>query len=73
MLTAIKALLAIIARLTQYAQQKQLLEAGYAQAVLGGVREAEDAIERARVARNSVNLDSDSVRDDPRNRDRPDA
>lgn len=69
MLTAIKALLAIVARLAQYAQQKQLLEAGAAQAILGGVREAEDAVERARAARADVRHDADSVRDDPNNRD----
>jgi len=69
MLTLIRALLSVASSLAQYAQQRQLLEAGRAQAILGGIREAEDAIDRARAARDSVRHDDDSVRDDRDNRD----
>ena len=69
MLTLIKALLSIASSLAQYAQQRQLLEAGRAQAILGGIREAEDAIDRARAARAGVRHDDDSVQSDPDNRD----
>lgn len=68
-LTLLKLLLSIASAIASYAERRQMLEAGAAQAVLKGVRDADEAIARARAARDAVRDDPDSVRDDPYNRD----
>lgn len=63
----LKAILSLAATLAEYFKNKQLMDAGAAQAVLKGIRDADDAIARANAARN--NADSLPVSDDPANRD----
>ena len=68
MLTFIQLLLTIVAQVTEYMNTKNLMDAGAAKAILKGVRDADDAINRAKRAR--ANADSVSVDDDQFNRDR---
>lgn len=68
-LTLLKLLLSIASAVATHVRERRLLEAGAAQAVLKGVRDADEAIRRARAARDAVRDDPDSVRDDPYNRD----
>lgn len=68
-LSLISAVLAIARSLIQWAEQNKWMEAGAAQAALQGLREADDAIAKARQARqdvrNSIARDPDGVlRDD---------
>lgn len=69
MLTLIKALLSFAGALSKWAADRQLMQAGEAQAILSGIAEAEHAIDKARRAAADVLHDNDSMRDDPDNRD----
>lgn len=69
MLALIRSLLSIVGSLTAWAQQRQLIQAGEAQAVLRGIEDADQAISAAYAARDRVRNDPDSMRDDPNNRD----
>jgi len=53
-LTLLKLLLSIASAVASYAERRQMLEAGAAQAVLKGVRDADSAIARARAARDAA-------------------
>ena len=64
----LKAFLSIAGSIAKIMEQKQLLDAGAAQAILKGVRDADDAITRAKFARD--NADSVPVDEDQFNRDR---
>lgn len=68
-LTLLKLLLSIASAVATHVRDKRLLAAGEAEAVLRGVREADDAIRRARAAAARV----DELPDDGRyDRDRRD-
>jgi len=54
----LSALLAIVRTFTGWLADKQLLDAGSAQAVLKGLQDADDAISRATKARELVRLDA---------------
>lgn len=69
MLGLIKALLSIASSLSEYAQQRQLIDAGEAKALLRGIKDADEAIARAARIRAGVDHSPGSVRDDPNNRD----
>jgi hypothetical protein len=69
MLTLIKALLSVAGSLSKWAADRQLIQAGEAQAIASGLAEADNAIDRARRAAAAVRHDDDSVRDDRDNRD----
>jgi hypothetical protein len=69
MLTLIKALLSVAGSLSKWAADRQLIQAGEAQAIASGIAEADHAIDRARRAAAAVRHDDGSVRDDPDNRD----
>lgn len=68
-LSLLRLLLQLASTVATHLRERRLLEAGAAQAVLKGVRDADEAIARARAARDAVRDDPDSVRDDPYNRD----
>jgi len=53
-LALLKGLLALSNSLTEYLRNKQLLEAGEAQAISEGLQNAQDAIQKAREARNTA-------------------
>jgi len=63
----LKLLLSFISSYTQYIRDKQLMEAGKAEAILKGINDADEAIKRANDARS--NVDSLPVDSDPNNRD----
>lgn len=63
----LKILLELANKVASYVRDKQLMEAGAAQAILRGVNDANDAIDRADNARR--NYDSLPVESDPQNRD----
>lgn len=63
----LKILLELANKVASYVRDKQLMEAGAAQAILRGVNDANDAIDRADTARR--NYDSLPVESDPENRD----
>lgn len=63
----LKLLLSFITSYTQYIRDKQLMEAGKAEAILKGINDADEAIKRANDARS--NVDSVPVNADPNNRD----
>lgn len=63
----LKILLELAKKVASYVRDKQLMEAGAAQAILRGVNDANDAIDRADNARR--NYDSLPVESDPENRD----
>ena len=65
-LTFIKLFLALADSLSKYARDKQLMDAGAAEAVLKGVNDANEAISRANRARNGELPDTS---DDENNRD----
>lgn len=65
-LTFLKLLLTIASSLAKYASEKKLMDAGAAEAVLKGVRDADEAVDRANLARKSGGVPVD---DDPNNRD----
>ncbi|HEY7823636.1 MAG TPA: hypothetical protein VIG24_12415 [Acidimicrobiia bacterium] len=71
MLSLIKALLSVVSHLSKFAADRQLIQAGEHKAIVAGIAEADDAINRARRAAAAVRHDADSVRDDPANRDNP--
>lgn len=54
----LSALLAIARTFTGWLQEKQLLDAGSAQAVLKGLQDADDAITHAKKARELVRIDA---------------
>jgi hypothetical protein len=63
----IKLFLTLASAMAEFAKTKRLMDAGAAEAVLKGVRDADDAINRANIARaNADKLPSDN---DPNNRD----
>ena len=64
----IKAVLSLANVLMKYASDKQLMDAGAAKSALKGLKQANAAIDKARLARESVKHDPDSMRDDPDNR-----
>ena len=66
-LPILKAVLSLASALMGYVRDKQLLDAGKAQANEAALRGMLDAISRAKRARQSV--DPDGVPDDPDNRD----
>lgn len=68
-LAALKALLSLASAVASYLAAKRLVDAGEAEAVAKGLREAHDAIARAQAARRAVDHGPDSVRDDLYNRD----
>jgi|AntRauTorcE11898_2_1112593.scaffolds.fasta_scaffold154932_2 hypothetical protein len=70
MIGLIRALLSIAGSLTSWAQQRQLIDAGAAQATLDGIRDADANIAKARAARDAVDHSDAGVRNDPDNRDR---
>ena len=63
----LKLILSLASTLAEYAKNKQLMDAGASEAILKGVRDADDAIRRADSARN--NADNISPVIDPNNRD----
>lgn len=65
----LKALLIVADRVASIIHDKQLLDAGAADEALRSIKGAQDAIGRARAARDAVRDDSDSVRNDPDNID----
>ena len=67
MVSILKLLLSIVGSLAKMAQEKQLLDAGAAKVILQGVKDADDAINRAKHARG--NVDSVPIDADPFNRD----
>lgn len=69
-LTLLRLFLSAASSIAELVKNKQLMDAGAAKAVLRGIKEADDAIRKARDARANVSHDPDSVRDDPHNRDR---
>jgi len=66
-LSVLKLFLLITQQIATYANNKQLLEAGQAQSILQGLKDAEETISRARIAR--ANYDSLPVDKDEANRD----
>lgn len=66
-LTLLKALVALVTSVANYLKDKQLIEAGAAQAVLKGLRDANDAIALANDARQ--HYDSLPIESDTENRD----
>lgn len=66
-LTLLKLFLSLASTFAKYAADKQLLEAGAAQSVLEGIKNANNAIARANDARS--NFDKLSVDKDESNRD----
>jgi hypothetical protein len=65
-LSILKFVLGVASALAEYAKNKQLIDAGAAQAVLKGVQDADEAISRANAARTGKLQDADT---DPNNRD----
>ena len=53
-LTLLKLLLSLASAVASHVRDKRLLEAGRAEAVLQGVRDADEAIARARAARDAA-------------------
>ena len=53
-LTLLKLLLSIASAVASHVRDKRLLAAGQAEAVAAGIREADDAIRRARAARDAA-------------------
>ena len=68
-LTILHLLLSLASTVATHVRERRMLEAGQAEAALRGIRDADEAIARARAARDAVRDDPDSVRDDPYNRD----
>lgn len=73
-LAILRALLGLANSLTSYLQEKQLIEAGEAQAIAEGLKNAQDAISKARKARRNALNDFDRRNgvpddDDPNLRD----
>lgn len=66
-ISIIKLMLTLVSTLAQYAQNKQLMDAGAAEAVLQGIQDANTAIDKAKSAR--ANANSLPVSSDPQNRD----
>jgi hypothetical protein len=64
-----KALAELASATLAYINNRQLMQAGAAQSVLDGERQADDAIRKAAAARGGVRHDADGVRTDPDNRD----
>lgn len=64
----LKIALSLASKLAEYVQNKQLMDAGASEALLKGLRDADDAINRANNAR--ANVDSLPVESDPQNRSR---
>ena len=58
-LAMLRALLGLASSLTAYLQNKQLIEAGEAQAIAEGLKNAQDAITKARKARRNAVTDFD--------------
>ena len=58
-LALLKGLLALSNSLTEYLRNKQLLEAGEAQAISEGLQNAQHAIQKAREARNTAGREFD--------------
>lgn len=54
-LSIIKLFLALVSSLANYAHDKQLMDAGASEAILKGLRDADDAITRARIAGDNAN------------------
>lgn len=69
MIGFVRALLAAVSSITTWMRDRQLIEAGEAQATLEGVERAQQAMRRARAARRNVDHDIDSVLRDRNNRD----
>lgn len=69
MLGLIKLLLSAVSQLSRYAADRQLIQAGEHKAIVSGIAEADDAIERARRAAAGVDHSRDGMRRDPDNRD----
>ncbi|MEK9751597.1 MAG: hypothetical protein VW338_00075 [Rhodospirillaceae bacterium] len=65
----LQAVLSLANTLMGYVSDRNLMDAGEAKSVAKGLSDAMDAIHRAKRARASVNMDADSLRDDPNNRD----
>lgn len=61
-----KLVLGLASKLAEYISNKQLMDAGASEAVLKGLRDADEAIARADSAR--ANYDSVPVASDPQNR-----
>jgi hypothetical protein len=68
-LAILRALLGLASSLTTYLQNKQLIEAGEAQAIVEGLKNAQDAITRARKARRDAVADFDKHDGMPDNND----
>lgn len=70
-LSILKALLAIAGAVAMYLQQRQLLDAGAAQAIQNGRAEIDKSLERVRAARAAAlaGLQLDKDEHDPYNRD----
>ena len=66
MLATLKVLLSLAFIVAKFVKDRQLMDAGEAQAVVDYIKGADDAINRARTARAA---DSVPARDDPYNRD----
>ena len=66
-ITLIKLFLSLASSIAQYAHDKQLMDAGENKAILEGIKNANDAIARANVAR--ANANKLPVSKDPNNRD----
>jgi hypothetical protein len=64
----LKIVLGLASKLAEYVKNKQLMDAGASEALLKGLRDADDAIARANSAR--ANVDSLPVESDPQNRSR---
>lgn len=75
-ISIISAVLAIVKFFVEHAQQQKWLDAGTAQAILKGLQDADDAIQRAAKARELVRLnnarDPDSILRDDDGFKRPD-
>ena len=59
MIALIRALLSIASSLTAFAQQRQLIDAGAAQATLQGIRDADANMQAAKAMRDRVRTDAE--------------
>ncbi len=69
MLKIVEALFSIINAIANYLERKQLIDAGRALALKEYAEDQLEKIRAAEKARRDVSNDSDSLRDDPNNRD----
>lgn len=66
----LKALLSLAGSLTSYLSDRRLISAGEKAAMMRGITNAKNQVDKARRARANTKLDEKSVRNDRANRDR---